>query len=111
MVYNHKQFDAALDFLQAADNNVVDALDKRRIQAQDLYENLYINSTFNLKLVLRGDDSYPIIMPSGRKMIEATNRFLGLNLDYLVEGVGDAGTQQNLEDYFKALYKRELVKS
>lgn len=111
MSYNKKQYDAALDFLQAADPNVVSALDKRRIQAQDLYENLYINSTFNLKLVLRGDDSYPIIMPSGQKMIEATNRFLGLNLDYLVEGQGDAGTQQNLEDYFKDFFKREKFKS
>lgn len=111
MSYNAKQFDAALDFLAAADDNVVDPLDKRRIQAQDLYENLYINSTFNLKLVLRGDDSYPIIMPSGRKMIEATNRFLGLNLDYLVEGVGDVGTQTALDDYFKALYKQEKIKS
>ena len=111
MPYAAKQFDAALDFLQAADSNVVDAHDKRRIQAQDLYENLYINSTFNLKLVLRGDDTYPIIMPSGQKMIEATNRFLGLNLDYVVEGVGDVGTQAALDTYFKSLYKREKVKA
>jgi hypothetical protein len=111
VAYNKKQFDAALDFLQAADANVVDTLDKRRIQAQDLYENLYINSTFNLKLLLRGDESYPIIMPSGQKMVEATNRFLGLNIDYLVEGQGDGGTQESLDEYFKSFFKREAFKS
>lgn len=110
MPYNLKQYSAALDFLVGGDDNIVAAWDKKRVQAYDLYENLYINSTYNLKLVLRGSDQTPMLMPSGRKIIEATNRFLGLNLDYLVEGQGDAGLQQNLDDWWAQFFKREALR-
>ena len=77
-------------FISTGDSNVSNDLDNRRIGAYDLYENLYINSTQTLKIVLRGDDSYPILLPSGKKIVEATNRFLGVGFDFLVEGEGDA---------------------
>lgn len=111
MAYNLKQYSAALDFISGGDANVTNTLDKRRIGAYDLYENLYINSSQTLKITLRGDDSYPILMPSGKKIIEATNRFLGVGLDYFVEGQGDNGTQQQLDYWFKTFFKRESVKA
>ena len=111
MVYNPKQYDAARDFIQTGDDNVVELHDKLRVQCYDLYENLYINSTWQLKITIRGDESHPLLMPSGRKLIEATNRFLGINVDYLVEGEGDAGTQQALDDWWKAFFKREAFKT
>lgn len=111
MAYNLKQYSAALDFISGGDANVTNTLDKRRIGAYDLYENLYINSSQTLKITLRGDDSYPILMPSGKKIIEATNRFLGVGLDYFVEGQGDNGTQQQLDHWFKTFFKRESVKA
>jgi len=97
MTYNPKQYDAARDFIQTGDDNVVEPHDKLRVQCYDLYENLYINSTWQLKITIRGDESHPLLMPSARKLVEATNRFLGINVDYLVEGEGDAGTQQALD--------------
>lgn len=111
MPYNLKQYSAALDFVSGGDDNVTNIWDKKRIQAYDLYENLYINSTQTLKIVLRGDDSYPILMPSGKKIVDATNRFLGVGLDYLVEGAGDAGTQELLQDWWSKFFKRESVKA
>ena len=111
MSYNLKQYSAALDFITGADSNIANTLDQRRIGAYDLYENLYINSTQSLKLVLRGDDSYPILMPSGKKIVDATNRFLGIGFDYLVEGVGDAGTQDTLNQWWSDFFKREAVRS
>ena len=111
MSYNLKQYSAALDFITGGDANVVNDLDKRRIGAYDLYENLYINSTQSLKLVLRGDDSYPILMPSGKKIVDATNRFLGVGFDYLVEGVGDAGTQEMLSSWWADFFKREALRA
>jgi hypothetical protein len=111
MPYNHKQYDAARLFISKGDDNVVDPLDKLRVQCYELYENIYINSTYMLKVTIRGDDSFPLLMPSGRKLVEAVNRFLGVNLDYLVEGQGDAGTQQVLDDWFKNFFKREKVKA
>ena len=109
MPYNLKQYSAALDFINTGDDNVVNDWDKRRIGAYDLYENLYINSTQNLRIVLRGDDSYPILMPSGKKIVDATNRFLGIGFDYLVEGSGDAGTQEMLNSWWATFFKREAV--
>ena len=111
MPYNLKQYSAALDFITTADANIVNDADKRRIGAYDLYENLYINSTQSLKLVLRGDDSYPILMPSGKKIVDATNRFLGVGFDYLVEAQGDSGTQGMLEAWWNDFFKREAVRS
>lgn len=111
MSYNLKQYAAALDFINSGDSNVANDLDKRRIGAYDLYENLYINSTQSLKIVLRGDDSYPILMPSGKKIVDATNRFLGVGFDFLVEGVGDAGTQELLNQWWSGFFKREAVRS
>lgn len=111
MPYNLKQYSAALDFISSGDSNIPNDADKRRVGAYDLYENLYINSTQTLKLVLRGDDSYPILMPSGKKIIDATNRFLGINFDFLVEGMGDAGTQETLNQWWRDFFKREAVQA
>lgn len=111
MGYNLKQYASALDFISTGDSNVSNDLDNRRIGAYDLYENLYINSTQTLKIVLRGDDSYPILLPSGKKIVEATNRFLGVGFDFLVEGEGDAGTQELLNQWWRDFFKREALQS
>lgn len=111
MPYNLKQYSAALDFITSADSNIAIDADKRRVGAYDLYENMYINSTQSLKLVLRGDDSYPILMPSGKKIVDATNRFLAVGFDFLVEGVGDAGTQEVLNGWWSDFFKREAMRA
>jgi hypothetical protein len=110
-MYNHKQYDAARDFVNQGDNNVVEHWDKLRIQTYNLYEDVYLNSTYQLKIVLRGEDQTPILMPTGKKLIEAVNRFLGVNVDYLVEGQGDEGIQTALEDWWKNFFKREAFKN
>ena len=109
MPYAPKQYDAALQFMPGSTANIPSQWDNWRIQAYDLYENIYINSVQNLKIVLRGSDTNPILMPSGRKIIEATNRFLGQGFDYFVEPTGDEGTRQTVEDYLKKFWKRECV--
>lgn len=117
MVYNARQYDAARDFLgkmgstPGGTDNIVDVNDKLRAQCYDLYENIYNNSTFQLKVTIRGDETHPILLPSGEKLIESVNRFLAINLDYLVEGKGDAGTQKTLDDWFKDWFAREKIKA
>ena len=95
MGYNLKQYEAALPFLRGGDDNVSDENDKKRLMVYDLYESIYINSMQTLKLVLRGVDSVPILMPSGRKIIEATHRFLATDFDYFVDegGYGALGAK------------------
>lgn len=107
MAYNDKQYDAARDFLPAGDGNVTMPEDQLRIQTYDLYENIYRNATIALKIVMRGDDQSPIIMPNGRKIVEATTRFLAKNPDYLVEAQGDEGAQQLVDAWFSNFWSRE----
>ena len=116
MTYNFKQYDAARDFTTTSVNssfinNVDNVYDKLRLQVYDLYEDIYINSTYNLKIILRGEDQSPILLPTGKKLIEAVNRFLGLNVDYLVQGQGDAGVQQALDIWFQDFFDREKFKT
>lgn len=109
MAYNERQYDAAKDFVRGGDDNAASsAYDQLRIQTYDLYEDLYRNATFALKIVLRGDDQSPIIMPNGRKIVEATSRFLGKNVDFLVEAAGDEGARQQVEAWWTDFWKREM---
>lgn len=109
MGYNAKQYDAAADFLPAADANIIDPMDSLRVRAYDLYENIYKNATKTLKLVMRGDDQAPILIPNGRKIIETTHRFLGKNLGYYVEVTenGDVQTRELVEKWWENFWKRE----
>lgn len=109
MPYNKKQYAAALDFIQTASANIPNVDDARRVAAYDLYESIYANSTVDLKIVLRGDDQTPILMPSGRKIIEATHRFLGLNFNYFVDAGGDESARQEVDTYLADFWKRESV--
>jgi hypothetical protein len=109
MSYNKKQYVAALDFLQSANGNIPNVDDAKRVAAYDLYESIYTNSTVDLKLVLRGDDQTAVLMPSGKKIVEATHRFLGVNLNYFVDEGGDEGTRQAVDEYFQDFFKREAI--
>lgn len=112
MPYNEKQYDPAKPFLRGTLDNIVAEADKIRVMAYDLYENIFNNSAQTLKLVLRGDDSVPILMPSGRKIVEATHRYLGVGFDYLVEpDQGDEGIRNSLDLYFREWFKREAIRS
>ena len=111
MGYNAKTYHTALDFLGARDPNVTNDWDAKRLAAYDLYEHLYLNGTQTLKIVLRGDDQTPILMPSGRKIIEATNRFLGCNFDFFVDAGGDEGARQDVNTWWSDFWKRESIPS
>jgi hypothetical protein len=111
MPYNNKQYSAALTFLAAGDDNIVDAWDQKRIQAYDFYEELYINSLTSLQINLQGDDQVPLLVPNGRKIVEATHRFLGKNLDYFVDATGSGGAQVAADEWWADFYKREALRS
>lgn len=111
MPYNNKQYEAALDFLTDGDDNVTDPWDQKRIQSYDFYEDLYINSTVNLSLNLRGENQVPLLMPNGKKIVEATTRFLGKNLQWFVDATGDGEAQLMVDAWWADFYKREGLKS
>lgn len=119
MPFNVRQYEIGQPFFGAADGNVLAEMDQKRLQSYDLYENLYWNNHASLKIVLRGEDSLPIYLPSGKKIIEATNRFLGQGFDYFVESGSlespeeppDEGSRQAIESYFRNWFKREELRS
>lgn len=111
MPYNRRQYRAIEAFEVEGDDNIKNSKDLKRIQSYNLYESLYDNAVVDLQLVLRGDDQSPILVPSGRKIIEATHRFLALKMNYFVDVGGDEGTRQLVEDYFKGFYAREAMPS
>lgn len=107
MGYNRSQYDAALDFMPPLDGNVQDEWDQKRIGAYTLYENIYKNATKTLKIVLRGDDQSPVLVPNGKKIVEATHRFLGKNVGFFVEPAGDAGLQDSINAWWEDFWARE----
>lgn len=117
MTYNVRQYRVPEPFFGPADGNVVNDMDQKRIRSYDLYEDLYNNDHNSLKIVLRGDDSLPIYMPNGKKIVNTTNRFLARGFDYFVEPNDrdgkpvDEGTLQTVEQYMANLYKREAIKA
>ncbi|AHG24397.1 portal protein [Mycobacterium phage Damien] len=115
-MYNRRQYEVPQPFFGQADGNIVSDMDQKRIQAYDLYEDLYNNNHNSLKIVLRGEDALPVYLPSGRKIVNTTSRFLAKDMDYFVEAQTKDGqeldepTRMYLEQYLSAFYKREGVK-
>lgn len=109
------------------DANIVGEIDKIRIAAYDLYDGMYHNRPESLKIHVRGEDQVPIYLPSAKKIIDATSRYLMVGFDYFAKGPVDeedtdsvnpvqvnADTQQSnsqIEAYFQNFFKREKIKS
>lgn len=51
------------------DPNVVGEIDKLRVASYNLYDGIYHNRQESLKVQIRGDDSNPIYMPSGKRSL------------------------------------------
>lgn len=113
MSYNPRQYKVPAPFFGNADGNVVNAMDQARIQAYNLYQDLYENAPESLVISMRGAQSLPLYCPSGRKIVNATDRFLAKNFEYYVspEGVDgaktDAGTLIQVENYMRSFFDRE----
>lgn len=111
MPYDPKQYASSELYIGdvSSDENVANTLDQSRIRNYDLYDLLYRNANEVLQITMRGEDSLPIYIPTARKIVEATNRFLGLGFSYYIEPQGEDTTRQALDDFMKNWFKREAV--
>lgn len=102
-------YSSAVPFFQETAPGGLPTIDQQRIQAYNLYEQFYWSHPETFKLLQRGEDQSPIYLPASRKIIEATNRFLAVDFDYVVEtgAGGTASDIQIVDDAFKNLFKRE----
>lgn len=95
---------------QAMPTWIPSELDQQRIQSYQIYEQIYWNMPETFKLVYRGQEDKPIYVPSGRTIIEATNRYIAPDFGFTVAPrVGNEVTvnaevisqaQAALEDFF-----------
>jgi len=66
---------------------VSDPDDKVRVAAYDAYDNMYANAPGTFRLAMRGTNDKPVYIPSTRRLIEATNRYLGKNWQYTLTSI------------------------
>lgn len=86
-------------------------LDLERIASYAVYDQLYWNNPGTFKLVARGTDDRPIYIPSGRTIIEATNRYLAKGFDGVVNPRGGSDTDRALlRGMIRKLFAREKFK-
>lgn len=82
------QWSSAQPFVSAVSGgNIVGSDDLVRCAAYQFYEDAYHNRPQAWTITLRGDDDdeqVAITLPAAKKIIEATNRFLGVDFDFTV---------------------------
>ena len=82
--------------------------DLERISSYAVYEDMYWNVPDTFKLMQRGSEDNPLYIPSARIIIEATNRFLGKDMQVVVDpSFGSEAEQKQVEAELKRLFKRE----
>lgn len=91
---------------------VVNKDDQARVQAYELYENIFRINTGTFKLMQRGQDSAPVYLPTPKKCINTISRFLAVDWDFLVSPrVGVPGDQAIVQAMLNKLFKRELMRA
>lgn len=84
-------------FPEAMPTWIVDPLDQQRITSYQVYEQIYWNVPKTFKLVYRGQEDKPIYVPSGRTIIEATNRYIAPDFGFTVTPRADVTQTINAE--------------
>jgi hypothetical protein len=107
MPYIPKQYDSAKDFISGYNNmgNIVDPMDGQRCSTYALYDDFYHNRPEAWRVTLRGDSDTEIYLPSTRKIIDATARFLAVNFDFTCK----KGQLQFVDALLRDIFKREKV--
>jgi hypothetical protein len=107
MPYIPKQYDSAKAFLQGYSNmgNLINPLDAQRVSSYMLYDDFYHNRPETFKVTMRGESDIEIYLPSSKKIIDSTARFLAVEFDYMLAG-GDVAL---VELYMSNMFKREGI--
>jgi hypothetical protein len=101
-------YSSAVPFFQEDPLPGIPELDQHRVRSYNLYEQFYWNHTNTFRLLQRGEDEAPIYLPTSKRIVEATHRFLGVDFDFVVSNAtGTADGQNVLATEIKNLFKRE----
>jgi hypothetical protein len=90
----------------------VPALEQERVASYLVYEDIYWNNPATFKLTARGSEDNPIYVPTGRTIVDTTNRYVGAGFDFTVDPtVGTPDVQALAVRSFTSLFRREKLKS
>lgn len=79
-------------------------IDQQRLQSYRIYEEIFWNVPDTFKLVARGSEDKPIYLPTGRKIVEVCDRYVGNNFTWV-------GSNKSVQDAFNMLFAREAFLS
>lgn len=83
-----------------------------RIASYQTYEQIYWNVPQTFKMVARGSEDKPIYVPSGRTIVDTTNRYVAPMFNYSVDPlIGDQSDQLLAASAFRSLFARERIRS
>lgn len=87
----------------------MNSYDAERINAYQIYEQIYWNVPETFKLVLRGEENNtPIYIPTARTIVDTTSRFIGASPSFLVDpDLGTPDEQEQCRRMFRSLFRRE----
>lgn len=107
MPYIPKQYDSAKVFLKSYNNlgNIIDPLDNMRLNAYNLYDDFFYNRPETFKVTIRGESDTEIYVPSTKKIIKSTARFLATDFAYMLKG----GEREAVSTYMDNLFAREEI--
>lgn len=108
MPYIPKQYASAEKFLKGYSNllgNIVDPNDVARVKAYNLYDDFYHNRPETFQVTLRGDSDVEIYLPSTKRIIDSTARFLAVKPKWSLTG----GDKDTVDAYIQKLWRRELL--
>lgn len=90
----------------------VPPLEQQRIESYRVYEDIYWNNPDTFKLTARGSEDRPIYVPTGRTIVDTTNRYVGTGFDFLVDPtIGGDDAKALATKAFTRLFRREKFKS
>lgn len=83
-------------------------MDAQRIMSYQIYEQIYWNVPETFVLQQRGSDAQPIYVPTGRTIIDTTNRYVGKDFGFMIDpDVGSPAGQVMLDTALTKLFRRE----
>lgn len=108
MPYITRQYESAKSFAAQSNQlgNIVDSHDAARLSAYNLYEDFYYNRPQSFRITKRADTDVEIYLPSAKKIVNASARFLAVDFDFTTKG-GEASVIDNL---MRNIWKREELK-
>lgn len=107
-MYNRRQYDVPQPFSETLTETLFPIWIKSGFRAMTCTRICTTTSHNSLKIVLRGEDALPIYVPSGRKIVNSTSRFLAKDMDYYIEPETKDGVE--LDEPTRAYLEKYLTK-